>query len=107
MKVSYVVIQPSGILDGTKAAEFRHQVDEAIRKKAMVLLIDMQNVTFMDSSGLGGLVQALKAIRSSGGQLFVCSTNDQIKMLFELTSMDKVFTTFIDRQDFEKYLQQF
>jgi anti-anti-sigma factor len=55
----------------------------------------------MDSSGLGALVLALKTVRAAGSKLFICSVNEQIKMLFELTSMDRVFEIFPTREDFE------
>ena len=56
----------------------------------------------MDSSGLGALVLILKNVRSAGATLFLCSINEQIKMLFELTSMDRVFEIFSNREEFEE-----
>ena len=95
------VVQPSGILDGTKAAQFRQEISKLVESNVNMVLIDFQDVTFMDSSGLGALVLALKTVRAAGGKLFICSVNEQIKMLFELTSMDRVFEIFPTREDFE------
>lgn len=95
------VVQPSGILDGTKAGHFRQEISSLMASNVDIVLIDFQDVTFMDSSGLGALVLALKTVRAAGGKLFICSVNDQIKMLFELTSMDRVFEIFPSREDFE------
>ncbi|MFB8789257.1 MAG: STAS domain-containing protein [Potamolinea sp.] len=95
------VVQPSGILDGTKAGHFRQEISSLMESNVDIVLIDFQDVTFMDSSGLGALVLALKTVRAAGGKLFICSVNDQIKMLFELTSMDRVFEIFPSREDFE------
>lgn len=101
------VIQPGGIFDGTQTSEFRCNINESIEAGAKVILVDLQDVTFMDSSGLGTLVVALKAVRAKGGKMFLCSVNDQVKMLFELTSMGSVFKIFADRKAFEnRYLQQ-
>ncbi|MEC4866795.1 MAG: STAS domain-containing protein [Jaaginema sp. PMC 1078.18] len=99
-KVKYV--EPSGILDGTKATQFRQQISESVNKGAEIILIDFKNVTFMDSSGLGALVLALKTVRAAGIKMYICSINEQIKMLFELTSMDRVFEIYPDRATFEK-----
>uniref|UniRef100_UPI00262F8232 STAS domain-containing protein n=1 Tax=uncultured Thermosynechococcus sp. TaxID=436945 RepID=UPI00262F8232 len=55
------------------------------------LLLDCAEVTFIDSSGLGALVVALKTVRTAGGQLYLRNVPKQMMMLFELTSMDKVF----------------
>lgn len=96
------VVQPSGILDGTKAGEFRQEITHVIENGADVVLIDFKDVTFMDSSGLGALVLALKTVRAAGGKLFICSINEQVKMLFELTSMDRVFEIFANQEEFKK-----
>jgi anti-anti-sigma factor len=56
----------------------------------------------MDSSGLGALVQSLKMTREVNVKLLLCSFNDQIKMLFELTGMDRVFEIFAEREELEK-----
>ena len=98
------VIQPAGILDGTKGSQFRQEIIELVENGAEIVLVDFQNVTFMDSSGLGALVLALKTVRAAGSKLCVCSINDSIRMLFELTSMDRVFEIFANREDFKHSL---
>jgi anti-anti-sigma factor len=95
------VVRPSGILDGTKAGQFRQEITKLVESNVDIVLIDFSDVTFMDSSGLGALVLALKTVRAAGGKLFICSVNDQIRMLFELTSMDRVFEIYETREAFE------
>ncbi|MEM6501078.1 MAG: STAS domain-containing protein [Cyanobacteria bacterium P01_C01_bin.89] len=102
MAATVKVICPEGILDGTQAGEFRKQVGDAVEGGSETVLIDFKNVTFMDSSGLGALVLSLKSVRAAGGKLFVCSVNEQVKMLLELTSMDRVFEIFESQEAFEK-----
>jgi anti-sigma B factor antagonist len=97
-------IEPKGILDGTKTQEFHHQLDKSIEIGAQIILIDFQNVTFMDSSGLGALVKALKTVNAAEVKFFLCSVNEQVGMLFELTSMDNYFTILSDRQEFTQQL---
>ncbi|MCU0519005.1 MAG: STAS domain-containing protein [Oscillatoria sp. Prado101] len=96
------VLQPSGLLDGTKATQVRQEIDGILTQGADIVLIDLKDVTFIDSSGLGALVSALKAVRSAGSKLFICSINAQVKMLFELTSMDRVFQIFPNQDEFKK-----
>lgn len=96
------VIQPVGILDGTQAIRFRQEITQFLQDGADVIVIDFKDVTFMDSSGLGALVLSLKTVRSAGAKLFLCSINDQISMLFQLTSMDRVFEIFSSREEFEQ-----
>ena len=101
MSLVVKVVQPSGILEGTKAGPLRQEISDLIESGTELVLIDFKDVTFMDSSGLGALVLALKTVRAAGGKLYLCSINEQVKMLFELTSMDRVFEIFPDRSAFE------
>ena len=99
------IIEPEGILDGTKTADFQQQIEQSIESGAHTILIDFSNVTFMDSSGLGALVKAFKSLKTADVKMFICSINEQIRMLFELTSMVDYFTILSDRQEFERKLQ--
>ena len=101
MDTTLQVLVPSGVLDSTQAAEVRTQVSEALATGARTLLIDLENITFIDSSGLGTLVSMLKKVRSQDCEMVVCSASPQVKMLFELTSMDQVFQVYEDRAAFE------
>jgi anti-sigma B factor antagonist len=48
----------------------------------------------MDSSGLGALIGCLKAARQAGGDLRIAAVQPQVKMVLELTSMDRVLTSY-------------
>ncbi|HAX78835.1 MAG TPA: anti-sigma factor antagonist [Cyanobacteria bacterium UBA11372] len=96
------IIQPNGLFDGTKGSEYRQEISQLVENGTHIVLLDFQDVTFMDSSGLGAIVLSLKTVRAAGGQLFICSINEQIRMLFELTSMDRVFQIFANREEFTK-----
>jgi anti-sigma B factor antagonist len=105
MLLNFEVIEPSGILNITQANQLQSQVDALVSAGVKGILIDLKNVSFMDSSGLAGLVIALKAIRAVGGQLCICSLNDQVRLLFELTNMMQVFDIFATRDAFEQSLK--
>ncbi len=102
MNSSVKVLQPSGMLASNQVHQFRLMIDEAIQTEADTVLVDLKHVNFMDSSGLGALVNGLKAARSAGKRLCVCSISDQIRILFELTSMDRVFEIFASQDDFSR-----
>ena len=100
------IIEPEGILDGTKTADFQHQVEQSVESGVETILVDFQRVTFMDSSGLGALVKALKTVQAADVKFFLCSVNEQIGMLFELTSMDNYFNILRDREEFTQQLNK-
>jgi anti-sigma B factor antagonist len=59
------------------------------------LIIDMEGVSFLDSSGLGAMVGLLKLV-GSRGDVVVCSLQPSVDQMFRLTRMDKVFRIFHD-----------
>jgi anti-anti-sigma factor len=85
------VVKPTGLLDGIKAPAFRQEIDTVIQTGCLRICVNLEEVTFLDSSGLGALVAALKSARSAGGDLYLCGLNRQVQMVFELTSMDRAF----------------
>ena len=100
MDTKFETIELTGILDGIKGNELRREVSEIIAKGTDVLLIDLKDVNFINSSGLGSLVSSMQIVRDVNAKLFVCSINDQVRMLFELTKMDKIFKVYKDKEDF-------
>ncbi len=106
MSPKVITLQPAGIFDGTKADDFRQQINAALESDADLILLDCQHLNFIDSSGLGVLVVALKAVRAAGRQLFLCSINHQIKTLFELTDTYQLFDIYEDRTAFETMLSE-
>ncbi|MGQ4646122.1 anti-sigma factor antagonist [Lyngbya aestuarii] len=102
MNSSVKVVQPSGILDGTNANQLRREISDVIESGVNIVLVDFQDITFMNSTGLGALVASFKTVRGAGKELFLCSLTEQVKLIFELTKMDRVFSTFADREEFEQ-----
>ena len=80
---------------------FKQEINELVLSNTDVVVVDFRDVTFMDDSGLGALVRGLKTVRASGGRMYLCSVNDQVEMLFELTSMDRVFDITKTCEEFE------
>lgn len=85
------VIQLSGTLDSISGKHLRQAVTDLVDAGAPTILLNCQEVIFMDSSGLGALVMSLKKVREAGGKLLLCSINDQVRLLLEVTGMDSVF----------------
>lgn len=98
------VIQPSGILNNSTASQLCSEINDAIQSGARIILIDLADITFIDSSGLGGLVNSFKSLRSKGGRLVLCSISEQARMLLEITGMDQIFETYPNQAEFSKTL---
>jgi anti-sigma B factor antagonist len=88
------VLAPSGRLDVVGAPALKEAVSEAMKNGQPRLVIDMEGVTFVDSSGLGSVVSALKQVRTSKGDLRLAAPNQQVRVVLELTTLDRVFPYF-------------
>ncbi len=86
-----VVFRP-GIarLDSIVAPEFRQCVIDLSQEHEITIVIDLANVEFMDSSGLGAVIGCYKAVQNSGGLAF-CNVHENVKEVFTLTHMDRIF----------------
>ncbi|WP_413173220.1 STAS domain-containing protein [Anabaena azotica] len=96
------IFEPAGILNATVGNELRRKIKDVLDNDVKVVLIDMKNVTFIDSSGLGALVSAMQEIKKTEKKLFICSINAQVKMLFELTKIERVLNILRDRDEFNR-----
>jgi anti-anti-sigma factor len=102
MSKSVKIVKPSGIIDGMTSANLRSEIETLLAQGTKHILVDFSAVTFMNSSGLGALVAILKKVRLNDGNLYICSLNEQVKMIFSLTKMDSVFTICDNQLDFNK-----
>ena len=96
------VLQPSGILDGNSANDLARQVVACVQVDATTVLLDLSDVEFINSSGIGALVSALKTTKKLGAELYICSPSFQVRDIFRITKMNKLFKIFLTQEDFEK-----
>jgi anti-sigma B factor antagonist len=94
----------SGIIDGTRINEVRQAIAQLQVVAQEIVVIDLAQVEFMDSSGLSAIIMALKQIRAANAQLCLCALTPQVQVLFDLTSMDRLFPIYRDRAEFEASL---
>ena len=64
-----------------------------------ILLINLEGVSFVDSSGLGLLVAARNLLEKSGGRLYLCCIAPQVKKVFDQTNLTNFFSIFESEQD--------
>lgn len=101
MTIAVKTLEPIGMLDGAAAHDLKNQVLDVLRQGADGVLLNLAGVTYMNSSGIGALVSTFKAVRESDKQLYMCGLSDQVRMIFELTKMDRVFNLYADVADFQ------
>lgn len=100
-RAGVVTVVVAGEVDTATAPEVEHALIGAIRRNdAMVLIVDMTGVTFIDSTGLGSLVRAFERNRQAGrGRVAIVSQDPHLAQLLEITHLDRVLRRFDSRDD--------
>jgi anti-sigma B factor antagonist len=88
------VVAPTGRLDVAGAPALKDAISELAQNGPPRVVIDMEGVSFVDSTGLGSVIAALKQIRNRQGELRLAAPNQQVRVVLELTTLDKVFPYF-------------
>src|SRR5207245_9653395 len=83
------VLAPTGRLDVAGAPALKDAVSEAMKSGKPRLVIDMEGVSFVDSSGLGSVVAALKHLRSSQGALRLVVANHGGRVVLRVATLDR------------------
>jgi anti-sigma B factor antagonist len=85
-------------LDASNAGELKRDIApllEAHRK----LVIDLSRLRFVDSSGLGAFISCLRKLNAKGGDLKLCGMSKQVRAVFELVRMHRIFDIFGTREE--------
>jgi anti-sigma B factor antagonist len=90
------VVRPQGRVDASTADDLRQYLKETLQNDVRHLVVDMIQVDFIDSSGLGALVSGFKAARENHGSFVLANVGRQVRIALELTRLNQVFTVHED-----------
>ncbi|MBX3314460.1 MAG: STAS domain-containing protein [Actinobacteria bacterium] len=85
------VLRVGGEVDVATAPRLREQLIALVNDQRFLLVVDLTDVDFIDSTGLGVLIGALKRVRSRDGDLHLVCNEPRILRVFEITGLDQVF----------------
>jgi anti-sigma B factor antagonist len=88
------VLAVSGEVDVATVPRLREQLHGLVASGTPRIVVNLDAVDFLDSTGLGVLVGALKRVRNNGGELALVCTTPRIRKVFEVTGLTKVFSLY-------------
>ncbi|MDI1344017.1 MAG: STAS domain-containing protein [Pseudolabrys sp.] len=88
------ILRLKGRLNMVSAGTLKAVVDSTIAGGHPRLAIDLSGVEFIDSSGLGALINALKVTRQAGGDLRIAAPTEQVKLVLQLTNVERVLPAY-------------
>jgi len=94
-----MVLDVAGEIDVYTAPQFKEAVNTVIAAGQKHLIIDMGDVTYMDSSGFGALLSATRRLRPEGGTINLVKCNASIDRILRITRLNTVFATYDSLDD--------
>ena len=87
------------IMGGPDATSLHEKLHELIDKGTLSVVVDLEGVAWMNSSGLGILIGGLSALRKSGGDLRLARVTEKIEEVLRITKLDRVFDIYGNNDD--------
>lgn len=101
-----LIIQIAGEIDHHTAAELRRQTESALEQMGgRNIIFGFQEVTFMDSSGIGVLIGRYKQVKSLGGRIALVCPNEKIEEIIRLSGLSSLLPTFPGMQEAIAYAE--
>lgn len=92
-----------GEVDVYTAPKLKDELVTSIEAGCSNVVINLEGVGFIDSSGLGVLVSALRRARERGGAVRIVCTRENILKIFRITGLDKVFPIFSTPEEAQRF----
>ncbi|MEO7131237.1 MAG: STAS domain-containing protein [Dermatophilaceae bacterium] len=90
------IVRMGGEIDVYTASLVRESLEDQLGQGRIHLILDLSDVTFLDSTGLGVLVGRLKRARALGGSLRLVASDERVLRVFAITGLDKIFEIHAD-----------
>ncbi len=85
------ILEVTGEIDFHTSRDLRDKFQELIDKKCQKLLVNLQKVTYIDSSGLATFVEVLQKMGRGGGKLVLAGLSAPVRGVFEIAKLDSIF----------------
>lgn len=92
------VIKLTGRIDSHSVHKLRQQLALTAEHQGAHIILDLGGVDFIDSSGLAAIVHGMKQCRANGGDLRLCRLHQSVRMVLELTRLDKALDIFPNQE---------
>lgn len=94
-----LVLELEGRFDTQTVQPVRELIRSATSNSPAQLVVNLESVNFVDSTALSALVEGMKRSRQLQGDLRLCNLQQPVRMIFELTRLDRAFEIFTNEEE--------
>jgi anti-sigma B factor antagonist len=95
----FSLVSLSGEVDVYSATKLRETIKDLVEEGKYSIVVDLEKVAFLDSTGLGVLVGGLKRVKHHSGELGIICNQEKILRIFRITGLTKVFPIYRSRDE--------
>ncbi len=96
-KNNFLIFRIYGELDMNTVPEFKEKIEKAMQEKNIAnIILNLQNMNFIDSTGVGALLGRYKKIKKINGEMIIVGVNERVKSIFKISgiyNLLKFYTT--------------
>ena len=92
------VLALDGEIDLHESPQVKARLQPLLNAKLPRVLVDMDGVSYIDSSGLALFIEAMQKVHAYGGKFMLCSLRPSVRTIFDIARLDQVFQIFPDRK---------
>lgn len=104
-KDDFVSLNLKGEIDVYTSPKLKEKVIEEVEKGIKNLVINLQDVSYIDSTGLGILIGTLKRMKEREGKLYLIFSSARLNRIFEITGLNKIFIIYPSEEEMFKNLK--
>lgn len=86
------LVRLAGEVDRNTSPDLRTRLHELLRQRPARMIVDLARVSYMDSSGVGTMVEIKRLVERQAGRLILAALQPRVRSVFEITQLDKFFT---------------
>ncbi len=94
-----VVLAPTADIDMSRSPDLRSAIRQELGAGVHKMVVDLEDVHYMDSSGLATLVEAMRNIGGTDTRLVICNMNPKVSAIFEIARLDSFFSIVGSREE--------
>ncbi|MFN3604232.1 MAG: STAS domain-containing protein [Leptonema sp. (in: bacteria)] len=94
-----VILDVNGEIDLYNAPEIKDTINKLIEEKKYNVVINLDKVSYIDSSGIGALISSLSNLKKYQGGLKICNVSGSVRKVFELTKLTSFFEIYDSEQE--------
>ena len=88
------VVQPQGFINAHTVRQFESTLEDLVAKGRFVILINCKDLSYISSAGLGAIMGLIETVRENGGDILLCSLQENVHAIFETLGFTQLYRVF-------------